>query len=173
MKSKISSHEADSIEFFDRLGKSYRPQHDAQNVIDRKGVFALCLSNDHVLMIWPDNAPDVAELPGGGVDKGEGDWQALVREVHEETGLDLVCDEAPAHYMQSVRFYAENSDEFWFYDQSFYVLKGNKIDQMYFEGRRETPEDGHCSWVLMADLETTKLHHMHRIAIKAALEINE
>jgi 8-oxo-dGTP diphosphatase len=32
----------------------------------------------------------IYQLPGGGAGEGEADWQALIREVKEETGLDIV-----------------------------------------------------------------------------------
>lgn len=169
MRSSPSSFSPAS-EFFDRWGKSYTPEEGANNVIDRTGVFALCIANDHVLMIWPKSASEVAELPGGGVDPGETFWQALVREVDEETGLSLDYEETEPCYMQSVRFYAENSDEFWFYDQSFYKLEGDVIEKMFFEGERITPEDGKCRWVPLDQIGQMQIHHMHKIAISAVLD---
>ena len=39
----------------------------------------LCLRNDY--NIW--------NLPGGGLEKGETPWQGIIREVKEETGLNI------------------------------------------------------------------------------------
>lgn len=41
--------------------------------------FLLCLRNDY--NIW--------NLPGGKLEKGESPWQGVIREVKEETGLDV------------------------------------------------------------------------------------
>jgi ADP-ribose pyrophosphatase YjhB (NUDIX family) len=39
----------------------------------------LCLRNDY----------DLWNLPGGGLENGEAPWQGVIREVKEETGLDV------------------------------------------------------------------------------------
>lgn len=38
-----------------------------------------------------DNFGEV-KLPGGGIDSGEDDYKALVREVKEETGYDVILE---------------------------------------------------------------------------------
>jgi ADP-ribose pyrophosphatase YjhB (NUDIX family) len=53
--------------------------------------------NDHhgrLLLIKRGHEPDAGlwSLPGGRVEPGETDEQAVVREVSEETGLSVVCD---------------------------------------------------------------------------------
>lgn len=47
---------------------------------DEKNRVLLCLRNDY----------DLWNLPGGGLEKGETPWQGVVREVKEETGLNVV-----------------------------------------------------------------------------------
>lgn len=49
------------------------------------GVGALCTDDDSVLLIREDGQ---WLLPGGGVEPGESREEALVREMHEETGVD-------------------------------------------------------------------------------------
>lgn len=46
---------------------------------DRENRILLCLRNDY----------DLWNLPGGGLEKGETPWQGVIREVKEETGLDV------------------------------------------------------------------------------------
>ena len=46
---------------------------------DEKNQILLCLRNDY----------DLWNLPGGGLENSETPWQGVVREVKEETGLDV------------------------------------------------------------------------------------
>lgn len=50
-------------------------------------------ADDHLLLVQRANPPGrgLWSLPGGRVERGESLYDALVREVHEETGLDVVC----------------------------------------------------------------------------------
>lgn len=46
---------------------------------------------DGKLLMIEDNFGEV-KLPGGGIDSGEDDYKALVREVKEETGYDVILE---------------------------------------------------------------------------------
>ena len=46
---------------------------------------------DGKLLMIEDNFGEV-KLPGGGIDSGEDDYKALVREVKEETGYDAILE---------------------------------------------------------------------------------
>src|SRR5690349_14965639 len=67
-------------------GLRYDLERDAVRVVLTDGGGRVLLF--HVLT--PDQAPDGWwELPGGGIDPGESYLEAAVREIREETGLDL------------------------------------------------------------------------------------
>lgn len=57
-------------------------------------VGAVAVQDDHLLMIRRGTPPGLGlwSLPGGRVERGELMLEAVVREVGEETGLDVVCE---------------------------------------------------------------------------------
>ena len=52
----------------------------------RHGAYAVLHRNGQVLLTWQDDPHYELQLPGGGIDPGEGAITALHREVFEETG---------------------------------------------------------------------------------------
>lgn len=55
----------------------------------KKAVFILLIKDDLILTVSRKNNPDDFNLPGGKVDQGETEEEAVVRELKEETGLDI------------------------------------------------------------------------------------
>lgn len=59
--------------------------------IIRRAVCLLTVNSDgKILAVSRKNDPDKMGLPGGKIDPGESELEALIREVKEETGLDLI-----------------------------------------------------------------------------------
>ena len=56
------------------------------------GAFAVILDHQHRVLLCHRRDLDVWNLPGGGVETGELPTEAVVREVKEETGLDVTVD---------------------------------------------------------------------------------
>lgn len=52
---------------------------------------ALILHDNHLLLVnaWPEGKSDLMCAPGGGVERGSALPDNLIREVYEETGLDI------------------------------------------------------------------------------------
>ena len=84
----------------------------------RRGVYAVLLSGDAVLLTHQARPVPEVQLPGGGVDAGEAPLRALHREVREETGWSI----APLRrvgafrrftYMPEYDLWAEKLCEIW------------------------------------------------------------
>ena len=157
-----------SIIFYDRRGNVVTP--DAQSIIKpRRGIFALAVAiNDNATMLSAEAcAPDVPELPGGGVEDGETLDEAIKREWAEEVGIAFDV-RGPVQQFQHVRgFYADDRNEFWIYDQTFWLY--------HFLGRVKTgqkwlnPEGGTAGWEAIASLPKLSINRAHWCAIPTLL----
>ena len=62
------------------------------------GVFAIILDEENNVLICHRRDHDLWNLPGGGLEKGETVENAIIREVAEETGLEVVIDRITGVY---------------------------------------------------------------------------
>jgi 8-oxo-dGTP pyrophosphatase MutT (NUDIX family) len=154
--------------FYDRRGDVVVP--DARSIIKpRRGVFALVVAiNENAIMLTAEAcAPDVPELPGGGIEEGETLDEAIKREWSEEVGIafDVM---GPLQRFQHVRgFYADDRNEFWIYDQTF--LRYQFLDDVTIGQRWLNSEGGSAGWEAIASLAKLSINRAHWRAIPTLL----
>lgn len=53
------------------------------------GVFAIIFNSERQVLLCHRSDYDLWNLPGGGLEPGEAPWEGVLREVKEETGIDV------------------------------------------------------------------------------------
>ena len=154
--------------FYDRRGNRVVP--DAQSIVKpRRGVFALAVAvQDRAIMLCTEAcAPDVPELPGGGVEFGETLDQATAREWSEEVGIPFDV-RGPYQQFQHVRgFYADDRNEFWIYDQTFRLY--HFLDRVKIGQKWPNSEGGTAGWEAITSLPRLLINRAHWCAIPTLL----
>ena len=157
-----------SVIFYDRRGKVVTP--DAQSLIrPRRGAFALAVAvdDDAIMLSAEACAPDVPELPGGGIEDGETLDEATKREWAEEVGIPFEV-EGPFAQFQHVRgFYSDDRNEFWIYDQTFRLY--HFLDRVTVGNKWLNPEGGTAGWESVASLPELSINRAHWCAIPTLL----
>lgn len=107
------------IKCLDKFGKEY--EFEEPEYIYRKAVYGLIFQDNLVLMI-KDTRSGRLELPGGGVDTGETDTQALAREFIEETGLSIKNDFVLLENVKGY-YYSLGDNKPWNTDRFYYKVE--------------------------------------------------
>ena len=156
--------------YFDRFGRlcPMGPEDRAQ---PRKGIFALIVTAEAwCLTTWPAIATPSAELPGGGIEPGETHYDALLREIYEETGVVMDGElKTDKRYVQHVKLYAEDMPAFLDYDQEFRLIRLDEPPRDFFTYKRRNQEGGRAQWIPLNRLDDIAVHATHRPAIQTLL----
>lgn len=123
--------------------------------INRVAVRGIIFIDGKLLLI--ENSFGEVKLPGGGVEDQEDDYQALVREVKEETGYDVV--------LNTIRPFGEVEEKRLSVHES---MIWHQISRLYFCD--VYPEQGHCDYT-----ENEKKYGFRQVlyTLEEALEKNE
>lgn len=128
---------------------------------DRPGAYVVIFnSNNQVLTVATERGP---YLPGGGIDPGESEIEALKREVFEETGFTL----SEPHYLTKANQFAMHPRAGAVNKlATFYI---GVIDQNI---ERYSPEtrDNEASWMKIEDYLNCKTDEFHQYAVRKAIE---
>jgi 8-oxo-dGTP pyrophosphatase MutT (NUDIX family) len=153
--------------FYNRRGEVVTP-NETSVIKPRRGVFALAIADDCALLVWPNYALDVPDLPGGGIDEGENIDEAMRREWAEETGIPFNVGKSLDVFHHVRGFYAEDQKEFWIYDQTFRLYR---YTGAVTPGERWlNPEGDFASWELTESLYTLPINRAHWCAIPMLLK---
>jgi 8-oxo-dGTP pyrophosphatase MutT (NUDIX family) len=154
--------------FYDRRGNVVTP--DAKSLIKpRRGAFALAVAvdDDAIMLSAEACAPDLPELPGGGIEEGETLDEATRREWAEEVGIAFEV-EGPFARFQHVRgFYSDDRNEFWIYDQTFRLY--HFLDRVTVGKKWLNSEGGTAGWEAIASLPKLLINRAHWCAIPTLL----
>lgn len=122
----------------------------------RRGVRVVVTDGSHVLL-FADTDPGVPgsrwwTTPGGGVDPGETDEQTAVREVAEETGLQIEASDLIGPVMRRVAAHGY-SDQICEQTECFYVVRTPRfeIDTSRHTADEQLTLDGHA-WIAVSGL---------------------
>lgn len=123
--------------------------------ICRISIRGIIFVDGKLLMI--ENSFGEAKLPGGGMEPGEDDFQALVREVKEETGYDVIPESIKPFGEIEEKRLSVHEPMIW-----------HQINRLYFCD--VYPEQGQCEYS-----ENEKKYGFHQVlyTIEEALEKNE
>jgi 8-oxo-dGTP pyrophosphatase MutT (NUDIX family) len=137
------------------------PDPDPRPRVDRRAMRVLVVDTNDAVLLFHDSDPDLTPVPrfwitpGGGVDPGESDVEAAVREVAEETGLVIGADDLVGPIAKRVVLHGF-SDVIVTQDELFWFVRCAPFE-VSIEGHTElelTTMTAHHWWT-RAELEST------------------
>jgi len=123
---------------------------------------SVCIINDNKVLFLkrtPNvDSPNVWSLPGGHVENKESFFQAALREVHEETNLDIQLE----GITNTVHLSRKDSEYFMF----FFVSHVEDTSNLKVDGK----ENNEYCWLSLTKIENNKIEFRHELLKKAAIK---
>lgn len=135
-------------------------------IIDRSGIWVAIIDpQNRILISHPEYDLNIMELPGGGIEAGEDKETSLLREIEEEAGVKFQTLTPSKRLTQHAKFLAWDKNEYWNYDQEYWVVKSNNNNH-HFEGTRPTQEGAIGEWINLSSINTDNFHFTHFEALR-------
>ena len=138
-------------------GRTYRDRPAAFGIVERAGEIAL-------VRVEKPGHPAWFDLPGGALDPGEGEAQAVVREFGEETGLKVAAGKIYAHADQ--RFV--NTDGEPFNNRASFLT----LTLLGEDAGLKIEDDHTLVWMAPVEALARLRHDAHAWAVAAWLRLN-
>jgi 8-oxo-dGTP pyrophosphatase MutT (NUDIX family) len=128
---------------------------DKEKLIFRPSIYGIIIKGDKILLSkqW-----DGYDFPGGGINKGETQEEALKREVNEETGIDVKMGRLVDCFDSFFRPYF--LDEYWHCHLLYYTCKNPKgeISTENFD-EYEKQYAGKAEWIPLNKISKLKFYN--------------
>ena len=131
----------------------------------RKGVLAIIMREGKFLILRRVRNWKGWEFPKGGIDKGEEEEDALLREIKEETGLENVAIRARVPYIIKYNYPGGPPSQYSGAMQSVFVVDSSSGDVKTGE-----EHDGH-QWVSYGEAMKELKHSAQKNALREAAKI--
>lgn len=151
--------------FIDAWGQEHTCP-DASLIEKRGGLHALAVVDEKILISFSNKYPNLAELPGGGIEEGEDLNEALCREIYEETTLHLPNCRPANEWATRVNFYSLKRDKYWNYNQNFWLLDAEQMRPYVFDGVCYPEDAAEARWISLEDLPSLQINVVHRMALE-------
>ena len=137
----------------------YKNYKENGTIGKRPSARAIIIKNNKLGMIY-NKKYDYYDFPGGGIDKNESNEEALIREVKEEVGLEVI-KESIKEYGLVIRKEDGRIEDLFIQENYYYLcdVTNNLLKQNLDD--YELEEGFSLRWVEAKDVIDTNLNHEH------------
>lgn len=125
----------------------------------RPSARAIIIKDEKIAMVYSDKY-DYYKFPGGGVEQGEDNVDAMIREVKEETGLEVIPDSV-REYGVAIRKEKGKKEDLFLQENYYYLCRvGDKVRRQKLD-EYESEERFTLRWTTAKQAIETNLYHDH------------